>query len=226
MLQISLIINTNYLLKTPIGEEKMSNDTGLYPSNGHRIRGRTSESFIDAREVISRLNLNGNEVFMDAGCGDGHAAMIAYDMMNPETTIYAVDAYQPSIDDLERDLKKEGINKVIPIHADITKKITLDDESVDICILINVFHHFVATESTYDAIRELKRVLNPGGRIAVIDYKKMDTGYGPHVRFKRSPEEINQMFSKHDMKMVQMDTEIGEDLENESKSHYLIVFEK
>jgi ubiquinone/menaquinone biosynthesis C-methylase UbiE len=80
----------------------MSNDTGLFPSNGHRIQGRTSESFIDAKDVISRLDLKGNEVFMDAGCGDAHVAMIAHNMMDDEATIYAVDAYQPSIDDLKK----------------------------------------------------------------------------------------------------------------------------
>ncbi len=204
----------------------MSNDTGLYPSNGHRIKGRTSESFIDARDVISRLNLKGNEVFMDAGCGDGHAAMIAYDMMDSEATIYAVDDYQPSIDDLKKDLEKDGITNVIPIQSDITKKIYLDNDTVDVCLLINVFHHFVATKSTDEAISELKRIIKPDGRIAVMDYKKMDTGYGPPVKFKRSPEEIEKMFLKHDLTMVQLDTETGEDLEDGTKSHYLIVFKK
>ncbi|HHY01208.1 MAG TPA: class I SAM-dependent methyltransferase [Methanothermobacter sp.] len=204
----------------------MSNNTGLYPSNGHRIRGRTSESFIDARDVISRLNLKGNEVFMDAGCGDGHAAMIAYDMMDAEATIYAVDDYHPSIDDLKKDLEKDGITNVIPIQSDITKKIDLDDDTVDVCLLINVFHHFVATKSTDEAISELKRIIKPDGRIAVMDYKKMDTGYGPPVKFKRSPDEIREMFKKHGLKMVQLDTETGEDLEDGTKSHYLIVFKK
>lgn len=204
----------------------MSNDTGLHPSNGHRIKGRTSESFIDARDVISRLNLKGDEVFMDAGCGDGHATMIAYEMMDDEATIYAVDAYQPSIDDLIKDLEDEGISNVIPIHADITQNIDLDDDTVDICLLINVFHHFVATKRNDEAIGELKRIIKPGGKIAVMDYKKMDTGYGPPVKFKRSPKEIEEMFLKHGLTMVQLDTEIGEELEDGTKSHYLIEFKK
>lgn len=204
----------------------MSNDTGLYPSNGHRIKGRTSESFINAKDVINRLKLKGNEVFMDAGCGDGHATMIAHEMMDDEATIYAVDAYQPSIDDLKKDLEDEGISNVIPIHADITRNIDLDNDSVDICLLINVFHHFVSTKKNDEAIGELKRIIKPGGKIAVVDYKKMDTGYGPPVKFKRSPEEIEEMFLEHDLKVVQLDIEIGEDLEDGTKSHYLIVFKK
>lgn len=205
----------------------MSNDTGLYPSNGHRIRGRSSESFIDARDIISRLDLRGDEVFMDAGCGDGHVAMEAYDMMNDEAMIYALDAYGPSIEDLENDLKEKGITNVIPIQSDITEEIALEDNMVDVCLIINVFHGFVAGENTDEAILELKRIIKPGGKIAVMDYKKMDTGYGPPVKFKRDPDEIEKMFLKHGLKIVKLDTEVGEDLQQEKcKSHYLAVFEK
>lgn len=201
-------------------------DTGLYPSNGHRIQGRTTESFIDARDVILRLDLKGDEVFMDAGCGDGHVVMDAYDMMDDAATIYAVDIYEPSIEDLEKDLEKDGITNVIPVQSDISDKIAIDDDVVDICLMINVFHHFVAMEETDDAISELKRVIKPGGKIAVMDYKKMDSGYGPPLKFKSSPEELEEMFSNHDLKMVKLDTEVGEDLEGGIKSHYLIIFEK
>ncbi len=204
----------------------MSDNTGLFPSNGHRIQGRTTESFIDARDVISRLDLKGDEIFMDAGCGDGHVAMEAYDMMDDAATIYAVDIYQPSIEDMEKDLNKKGITNVIPIQSDIADKIAIDDDIVDICLMINVFHHFVAMQNTSEAIRELKRIIKPGGKIAVMDYKKMDTGYGPPLRVKSSPEEIEEMFLKHDLKMVKLDTEVGEDMEGEVKSHYLIIFEK
>lgn len=201
-------------------------DTGLHPSNGHRIQGRTTESFIDARDVISRLDLKGDEVFMDAGCGDGHVAMEAYDMMDDAATIYAVDIYEPSIEDLENDLEKEGITNVIPVQSDIADKIAIDDDVIDMCLMINVFHHFVAMETAYEAISELKRVIKPGGKIAVMDYKKMDSGYGPPVKFKSSPEELEEMFSKHGLKMVKLDNEAGEDLEGGIKSHYLITFEK
>lgn len=204
----------------------MSSDTGLHPSNGHRIQGRTTESFIDARDVISRLDLKGDEVFMDAGCGDGHVTMEAYDMMDDTATIYAVDIYGPSIEDLEIDLKKDGITNVIPVQSNIVDKIAIDDDVVDMCLMINVFHHFVSMEKTDEAISELKRVIKPGGKIAVMDYKKADTGYGPPVKFKRNPEELEDMFNKHGLKMVKLDTEVGEDLEGGIKSHYLIIFEK
>ena len=205
--------------------KKMSSDTGLFPSNGHRIQGRSTESFLDARDIISRLNLKGNEVFMDAGCGDGHVAMEAYDMLGDEATIYAVDIFGPSIEDMEKEVEEKGIKNIIPVQSDIADHIAIEDDTVDVCLLVNVFHHFVGVEKTDEANCELKRVIKPEGKIAVMDYKKEDTGYGPPLRVKSSPEELEEMFAKHGLKMVQLDTEAGEDLEH-GKSHYIITFQK
>ena len=91
-------------------------------------------------------------------------------------------------------------------------------------MMINVFHHFL--ENTYAAISELKRVTKQGGRIALMDYKKLDTGYGPPLRFKRSPEEVEEIFKRHGLKMVHLDTGVGEELDGGMKSHNLIVFQK
>ena len=204
----------------------MSSDTGLFPSNGHRIMGRTTESFIDARDVISRLDLKGNEVFMDVGCGDGHVSMIACDMLDDDAKVYALDVYQPSIEDMEKDVKAQGITNIIPIQADVIVGTGLEDNIIDICLLINVFHHFVSQKKVDDAIDELKRIIKPGGRIAVMDYKKVDTGYGPPLKFKSSPEEMEGFFAKHDLKKVKLDTEVGEVLDDGTKSHYLIIFQK
>lgn len=202
----------------------MSNNTGLYPSNGHRIQGRSSESFIDAIDIISRLDLDGNEVFMDAGCGDGHVAMEAHDIMDDEATIYALDIYEPSIVDLKKDLKENGITNVIPVQSDIAGSIVLEDDTVDICLLINVFHGFIARKNSDEAISELKRIIKPDGKIAVMDYKNRDTGYGPPFKFKIDPNDLEKMFIKHGLKMVKLDNEVGEDLEQGCKSHYLAIF--
>ena len=203
----------------------MTSETGLFPSNGHRIQGRSTESFLDASDVLSRLNLKGNEVFADIGCGDGHVAMEAYDMLDDEATIYAVDIFEPSIEDMEKEVQEKGIKNIIPVQSDVSNHINIADDTVDICLLINVFHHFVAMEKTNGAIEELKRIIKPEGKIAVMDYKKEDTGYGPPLRVKSTPEEMEEMFTKHGLKMVQLDTEAGEDLEH-GKSHYIITFEK
>ncbi|ADZ10711.1 Methyltransferase type 11 [Methanobacterium lacus] len=204
----------------------MSNKTGLMPFNGHRIQGRSSESFIDAREVISRLKLKGDEVFLDAGCGDGHTAFEAYDMMNQDAVIYAVDIYEPSIQDLEEEIEAKKITRIVPVLGNIAGDIPIPDNTLDMTLMINVFHGFVAQENLHEAVEELKRITKPCGKIAIMDYKKKETKYGPPFFVRQSPEELEDLFKGHDLKLTEVDNQIGETLEDGSKSHYLVIFEK
>ena len=118
----------------------MANTTGMLPANGHRIQGRSSESFLNAHDIIMELGLKGNEVFMDAGCGDGHAALEAVDILDDDATIYAVDIYEPSIEDLQKAADEKGYANLKPICADIAERSDCDDDIVDMIMLINVWH--------------------------------------------------------------------------------------
>jgi ubiquinone/menaquinone biosynthesis C-methylase UbiE len=204
----------------------MSNKTGMLPANGHRIQGRSSEDFLDAKEILNDLNLKGSEIFMDAGCGDGHIAIEAVKTLNDDATIYALDIYEPSIEDLKNLKEKENYTNLIPIVSNIAEKIDLDDDTLDIVLMVNVFHGFKAMGALDEAIEELKRVIKPnGGKIAIMDYKKQDVKHGPPFVVRSSPEELEESFNKHGLKMTYLNNEIGEDIE-QGKSHYLIVFEK
>ncbi len=203
----------------------MGNKTGMLPANGHRIQGRSSESFLNAREIIMELGLEGNEVFMDAGCGDGHAAIEAVDILSEDATIYAVDIYEPSIEDLQNAADENGYDNLIPICADIADHIDIDDDTVDIVLLINVWHGFKATRRMDEAIEELKRILKPGGKIAIMDYKKQEARHGPPITVRSSPEDLEEVFIEHDMTLFSLNPDTGEDIP-QGKSHYLILFQK
>jgi len=204
----------------------MSNNTGLMPFNGHRIQSRSSESFIDAHEVISRLNLKGDEIFLDAGCGDGHVAMEAHNILNKNATIYALDIYKPSIEDLEKEIKEKNISNIIPIHSDISSNISLSNDKVDFTLMINVFHGFVAQNNVDESIMELKRITKHKGKIAVMDYKKIESKYGPPIYVRKNQKELEELFHKHGLKLVNQNDDIGELYEDGTKSHYIMIFEK
>ena len=38
----------------------------------HKHHGKSSSKFLNADEILSKLNLTGVKTFIDAGCGDGY----------------------------------------------------------------------------------------------------------------------------------------------------------
>ncbi|MBX7076830.1 MAG: methyltransferase domain-containing protein [Methanobacteriaceae archaeon] len=197
----------------------------MVPKNGHRIQGFSSETFIDAKELLESLDLEGSEVFMDLGCGDGHIAMEAVEMLNDDATVIAMDMYKPSIIDLHKDVDEQDIENLIPILGDITSKTELDDDSVDVMLMLNVYHHFNAARKVDEALSEIKRITKPGGRVCVMDYKKQEVRHGPPYQMRVDSEDVKKAFVDNGFKFISEDNEVGEDIP-EGKSHYLLIFEK
>lgn len=196
------------------------------PKNGHRIQGFSSETYIDARELLKTLNLKGNEVLLDLGCGDGHLSFEAIDLLNDEGTVIAMDMYKPSIIDLHKDVDEQKIPNLIPILADITEGCDLEEESVDIIVLVNVYHHINAARKVDETIEEMKRILKPGGRVCIMEYKKQKQEKGgPKYQMRVSHETVIESYKNHDFKLEKLDENVGEDIP-EGKSHYLVIFEK
>lgn len=197
----------------------------MTPANGHRIQGISSESFLDANEILNNLDLKGDEVFMDAGCGDGHIAMEARKLLNDNSRIYAVDIYEPSVDDLKKQIEEENINNIIPLLGDFTNHVDVSNDSIDVVLMVNVFHGFNAVRKLDEAVEEFKRIIKPGGKIAIMDYKKQEAKHGPPYPIRMDPKEIEDLFNKHGLKCLNLINDIGEDIET-GKSHYLIIFTK
>lgn len=194
--------------------------------NGHRTHGFSSVHFLDSDEILNELDLKGDEIFMDAGCGDGHIAIKVIEEYLPRGTVYAVDVYGESIEDMETYKNGSCVENLINIEADISKGIPgVEDGSIDVVLMVNVFHGFKASRTMDDAIEELKRIIKKDGKIAIMDYKAWDVPKGPPTAFRSSPEELEDIFNKHGLKMIYLNEEIGEDIP-EGKSHNFIVFQK
>ena len=198
----------------------------MKPEKGNIAHGFSTELFLVSDEILAELNLKGDEVFMDAGCGDGHNAIKVVEEYLPNGTVYAVDIYDASIEDMEIYKKENNIKNLINIEADITEGIpSIEDESIDVVLMVNVFHGFKASRKIDEAISEFGRIIKPNGKIAIMDYKAWEVPNGPPTQVRSSPEELEEFFSKHDLKKVYLNEEIGEDIP-QGKSHYLIIFQK
>jgi ubiquinone/menaquinone biosynthesis C-methylase UbiE len=192
----------------------------------HRHHGKSSATFLDSDEILSELNLMGNETFLDAGCGDGYISKKAIENYLPQGKVYAVDAYGESVKGLQEYVDENDIENLIPIEADITKAIPgVDDGSVDVILMLNVFHGFKDDDQKEDVINELKRIAKPDGRIAIMDFKPIEMTKGPPIDVRISHVEMERIFNQYGLERDYLTVDIGEE-NPQGKSHYLIIFKK
>jgi len=162
----------------------------------HHHAGKSSRDIISASKVFDLLNLPQNIVFLDAGCGDGYFSIEASLRLGKHSKIIAVDIHKESLEKLEKEIEDKGIKNIKIISADITKRLPLEDESVDIYFVSNVLHGF-DEEEKQKVIEEAKRVLKKRGKIVVIEFKKEAMSIGPPLKIRISEKELSQLLKKH-----------------------------
>jgi ubiquinone/menaquinone biosynthesis C-methylase UbiE len=177
--------------------------------HGHMHHGKSSKGILNSDEVLKATGIKKDDKFLDAGCGDGYISIEASSIVGEEGNVYALDVYPESIKTVLNEIKARNIDNMGAVVADITKEIPLDNESVDIALMANVLHGFVAGNEVDPVIKNIWKVLKLGGVFAVIEFRKVESNRGPPFNVRISPEEVSEILKKYGFDIVDSQ-EIGE----------------
>ncbi len=141
-----------------------------------------------AQKVIDDLELAGDELVLDAGCGSGS---VTFDLLAklPRGKIYAVDASAEMIASLSRQLAERAVTNVTPTVASLTDFALA--EQVD-CVFSNAVFHWIPDDDALFGC--LYRATKPGGRL-----RAQCGGYGNNVHVLEAVAAVRQdaRFAQH-----------------------------
>ena len=140
--------------------------------------GKSSKGSLDANLIIDSLNIKKNSVVVDAGCGEGYISKL----ISEKAKVYAYDIHKESLDLFE------GAG-IIKAQCDITKTMPNMDKTVDAVLTVNVMHGFEKSEIE-NFFKECKRILKSKGKLGIVEFKKVETGFGPPVGIRLSGEDL------------------------------------
>jgi len=150
-----------------------------------------SEGLLDGEIILKNLKINLGQTILDAGCGNGYMAKKFSVLVGNNGKIYALDPDKESINKLRKEVEKTNIEALV---GDITKTTEIEKGSIDLVYLSTVFHIFSDTQIV-GFEKEVKRILKPRAKLAIINIKKENTPFGPPVEMRSSPEELRQKLS-------------------------------
>ena len=159
--------------------------------------GKSSFDLIDFATFLSTVDLSGDIVLLDVACGAGNYAIEIARHIHDRGTVQAIDLWEEGIDRLRLKAGSLGLDNIEATVGDVSKSIPLDDASVDICLMATVLHDLVEDGTDQGALKEIVRVLKPGGRLAVVEFKKMPGPPGPPEKVRLSPEEVDRIVAPH-----------------------------
>lgn len=163
-----------------------------FGGNKHK-RGPSSFSMQDPKLIFDKLELKCGEVFLDMGCGAGDYTIHAAKILGNSGVVYALDLWEELIRNLLEEADNNKLKNIKAIVTDITDKLPIEDNSVDICFIATVLHSIDLGNIKENLFNEVYRVLKPRGRLAIIECKKDDKGSGPPIQMRLSPAEIEAL---------------------------------
>jgi len=179
--------------------------------------GAHLEGVLDPHLVLEEMGVVPGAVVLDAGCGEGRFSIPAASMVGGEGKVYALDTSEERIESLSRAARDQGLAQIETFVADATERIPLPADSVDVCLMANVFHDLVEDGAVKGNLSEVRRVLKPGGVLAIVDFKKnVQRPPGPALSRRLDPVEVERVVRQYGLHR-ERGTEVG-------PYHYLILF--
>jgi ubiquinone/menaquinone biosynthesis C-methylase UbiE len=115
---------------------------------------------------LDRAGVQPGERVLDVGCGPGFASLLIGERVGPAGCVWALDRAPAALDYLRARQAERGVMAVEPLLGSATA-IPLADGSVDCALVAHMLHH---NDEPARVLREVGRVLAPGGRALIVEY--------------------------------------------------------
>ena len=128
-------------------------------------------------DLLGQFGIAADMTVLDIGSGAGTFTVDMARMVGKEGKVHAVDIQDEMVIKTCERVQAAGVDARVHCHHSSAESLPLPDESVDLAILIATIAEFSDKAA---ALNEIRRVLKPGGRVAVSE-ELPDPAYVPAV---------------------------------------------
>lgn len=176
--------------------------------------GKNSFGLVDHERLFAALKqhgLDGDVRFLDLACGPGSYSLAAAPLLGPGGEVISVDLWEQGLENLLGEARRQGLENLRTMVADVGKEIPLSDADVDICLMATALHGFVRMGLDGGVMAEVVRVLKPGGTLAIVEFRKKSGTVGPPETMRISEAELEAYCAARPLRKAET-LDLGKDL--------------
>src|SRR5262245_60940217 len=157
------------------------------------------------QKVLDLARLKAGESVLDVGCGTGTLAIAAKQRVGPSGSVHGIDASPEMIARASAKARKAGLD--IVFKSESIEALSPPDAQFDVVLSTLMLHH-LSRKLREQGVREMHRVLKPGGRLLVIDFGGLEQQKGLLAHFHQrhghvKPTEIITLLSAAGLTVIE-----------------------
>lgn len=147
-------------------------------TKNYKLRTKmTSGGFLNPDSIIANLNIEPGSQAADFGSGSGYFTLLLAKAVGADGAVTAVDVLPEKLETIKSAAQAQGLLNINYVRAnlELAGSSGLAENSQDLALLANILFQ---SQKKEDIVKEARRVLKPGGMLAVIDWDPA-SAFGP-----------------------------------------------
>jgi SAM-dependent methyltransferase len=163
----------------------------FHPERRHLLNEESRQRSVPPGPILAAAGIVADDVVVDVGAGTGFWTLPLSRLVGSDGKVYAVDVEPIMLEELTTLAREQGLANV-HVVASTELTIPLPDENADAVVAGFVLHE-PAERGAF--VREMVRLLKPGGKLLIIDWQKWETEKGPPVEHRVAEFEARDLLT-------------------------------
>lgn len=146
----------------------------------HKLDNEQRRKILPPKQTLINLNLKEGDIMADIGCGIGYFTIPASKIVGESGKIFAMDISSEMLQDVEIKINEDSISNIEPILTE-ENNLKLEDNAVTFAFISFVLHE---ADEKENFLSEIKRIISPEGKIAIVEWEKISSEFGPPIEHR------------------------------------------
>ncbi|MFX0561203.1 class I SAM-dependent methyltransferase [Tepidibacillus infernus] len=179
------------------------------PKHAGKLNNEERKKMLPPEKVLQYLDLKKKDTVLDLGAGTGYFSI---PIAKQVKKVIAVDVSEKMLTHMKQEMENEKIENIDMVQHEI-ETLPFDNQTADRIIVSLVLHEVKDLNQT---IREIRRVLNPDGKLLVVEWEKKISKSGPPMEERLESFHLKQVLEDHNFQVS---------LERPNQDQYILIGE-
>lgn len=169
------------------------------PAGKYMLESPERYKILPPYNTLKYICLKEDDIMIDIGCGTGYFTLPASQIVGPAGRVIGIDISEEMLKEVRSKIKSTNSNIELLLSDSI--QLPVSDSIGTFALLSNVLHE---TDDMLVMLKEVHRVLKPGGQLAILEWEKREMPMGPPLEHRLHQDEIISLVTEAGFTMAKL----------------------